>query len=140
MENSRERVLVADDHRENVRFIVDAILKPNGFQWIEASDGADALQKALDEKPDLLLLDVQMPKMHGLQVLEALQERGVHIPVVLMTFHGSEEIAVRGFRMGARDYVIKPFTVQEMLSAIEGALSDAPAQGARRTDGAGNAS
>jgi class 3 adenylate cyclase/DNA-binding response OmpR family regulator len=122
MENSRERILVADDHRENVRFIVDAILIPNGFQWIEARDGAEALQKALDEKPDLLLLDLQMPKMHGLQVLEALQERNVHIPVVLMTFHGSEEVAVRGFRMGARDYIIKPFTVQEMLAAIEGAL------------------
>jgi len=122
MAGTRERILVADDHRENVQFIIDAILKPNGFGWIEARDGVEALQKAVQEKPDLILLDLQMPKMHGLQVLESLQEQGLHIPVVLMTFHGSEEIAVNGFRLGARDYVIKPFTMQEMQTAIEGAL------------------
>ena len=119
---ARERILIADDHRENVQFIIDAILVPNGFQYLTAYDGAEALQKALSENPDLILLDLQMPKMHGLEVLETLQQRGAHIPVVLMTFHGSEQIAVNGFRLGARDYVIKPFTVQEMLTAIEGAL------------------
>jgi len=122
MSSSRERILVADDHRENIRFIVDAVLEPNGFQPITASDGAEALRKALQEKPDLILLDLQMPKMSGLQVLEKLRGQGIRVPVVLMTFHGSEEIAVEGFRLGARDYVIKPFTVQEMLTAIEGAL------------------
>ena len=122
MASIRERILVADDHRENIRFIVDTVLTPNGFQAITASDGAEALQKALKEKPDLVLLDLQMPKMGGLEVLEALRDQGMRVPVVLMTFHGSEEIAVEGFRLGARDYVIKPFTVQEMLTAIEGAL------------------
>lgn len=122
MPNTRERILVADDHRENIRFIVDAVLAPNGFQALTASDGAEALQKALKENPDLLLLDLQMPKMSGLEVLKALRDRGIRVPVVLMTFHGSEEIAVEGFRLGARDYVIKPFTAQDMLTAIEGAL------------------
>jgi len=122
MASKRERILVADDHQENIRFIVDAILDPNGFQAITASNGAAALQKAVEEEPDLILLDLQMPKMGGLQVLEKLRDQGIHVPVVLMTFHGSEEIAVEGFRLGARDYVIKPFTVQEMLAAIEGAL------------------
>ena len=93
MASNRERILVADDHRENVQFIVDSILKPHGFQAITAYDGAEALQKAIAEKPDLILLDLQMPKMHGMQVLEALHERGLRVPVVLMTFHGSEEIA-----------------------------------------------
>lgn len=119
---AQERILVADDHKENVKFIVDAVLLPHGFKPIVAYNGEEALRKALEEKPDLILLDLQMPKMLGLEVMEKLQEAGLHVPVVLMTFHGSEEIAVKGFRMGARDYVIKPFTVQEMLTAIEGAL------------------
>jgi class 3 adenylate cyclase/DNA-binding response OmpR family regulator len=114
---AKERILVADDHKENVQFIIDAVLTPHGFRPIVAYDGQEALRKAVEEKPDLILLDLQMPKMDGLTVLERLR-----VPVVLMTFHGSEEIAVRGFRLGARDYVIKPFTAQEMLTAIEGAL------------------
>jgi class 3 adenylate cyclase/DNA-binding response OmpR family regulator len=122
MSQDHEKVLVADDHRENTDFIIEAILKPHGFQVLTAEDGAEALKVALQEHPDLILLDLQMPKMHGLEVLQALQGRGMRIPVVLMTFHGSEEMAVKGFRLGARDYVIKPFTVQEMLNAIEGAL------------------
>lgn len=119
---AKERILVADDHKENVQFIIEAVLTPHGYRPIVAYDGQEALRKAVEEKPDLILLDLQMPKLDGLTVLERLQEQGLRVPVVLMTFHGSEEIAVRGFRLGARDYVIKPFTVQEMLTAIEGAL------------------
>lgn len=124
MVGKRERILVADDHRDNVRFIIDAILNPRGFQVLEAYDGVEALRKASQEKPDLILLDIQMPKMTGLEVLQALYDQGIRIPVVLMTVHGSEEIAVLAFRLGARDYVIKPFTVDEMVRAIENALME----------------
>jgi two-component system NtrC family sensor kinase len=83
------------------------------------------LEKALSDRPDLVLLDMQMPKMTGIEVLEALNERDVHIPVILMTFHGSEELVVRMFRLGVKDYVIKPFEITEMLAAIECALTEA---------------
>jgi two-component system NtrC family sensor kinase len=121
---SRERILVVDDRAENVEFIADYVLKPNGYIPLIARDGAEGFKKALDEMPDLILLDMQMPKMTGIQVLEALNERDVHIPVILMTFHGSEELAVRMFRLGVKDYVIKPFEVTEMLDAIERALRE----------------
>jgi two-component system NtrC family sensor kinase len=69
-------------------------------------------------------MDLKMPKMTGLEVLAALRERNVHIPVILMTFHGSEETAVQAFRLGARDYVIKPYEPAEMLQAIDRALTE----------------
>lgn len=121
---AEETILVVDDTRENREFIIEYILKPNGFRWLEAKDGRDGFEMALSHHPDLILLDYQMPRMSGIQVLEALAERNQDIPVILMTFHGSEEIAVEVFRLGVRDYVRKPFTVDEMLVAIEKSLTE----------------
>ena len=120
-----ERILVVDDRAENREFIVEYVLKPNGYIPLVARDGVEGLEKALTEEPDLILLDMQMPKMTGIEVLEALNAKGAQIPVILMTFHGSEDLAVRVFRLGVKDYVIKPFEVSEMLGAIAQALSEA---------------
>ena len=121
----RERILVVDDRAENVDFLVECVLKPNDYVPLVARDGAEGLKKALSEKPDLILLDMQMPKMTGTEVLEALNKEGAQIPVILMTFHGSEDLAVRVFRLGVKDYVIKPFEISEILEAIERALTEA---------------
>ncbi len=119
-----ERVLVVDDRAENVEFIVDYVLKPYGYESIVAYDGLEGLQLAQSERPDLILLDMNMPKMTGIEVLEALQREGVQIPVILMTFHGSETLAVAAFRLGIKDYILKPFQIEEMLGAIERALTE----------------
>jgi signal transduction histidine kinase/FixJ family two-component response regulator len=121
---SGEKVLVIDDRKENVEFVVDYVLVPHGYQPVTAEDGEEGLHKALTEKPDLILLDMQMPRMSGLEVLEALKAEGVEIPVIIMTFHGSESLAVQVFRLGVKDYVIKPFKVEEMLVSIEKALTE----------------
>ncbi|MBX3080062.1 MAG: response regulator [Anaerolineae bacterium] len=119
-----ERILVADDSRENREFIIDYILNPNNFQVIEARDGIETLEIVRRQSPDLILLDLQMPRLGGRGVLEALQREDLSIPVILMTFHGSEEIAVEMFRLGVRDYVKKPYTPEEMLAAIETCLTE----------------
>jgi signal transduction histidine kinase/CheY-like chemotaxis protein len=119
-----ERILVVDDQVENVDFIIEHVLKPSEYVPLTACDGAEGLNKALRENPDLILLDVQMPKLTGVQVLEALEEQGRNIPVILMTLYGSEDLAVRAFRLGVKDYIIKPFEASEMLEAIERALSE----------------
>jgi len=119
-----ERVLVVDDRRDNIEFVVDYILKPNGYEALTAKDGKEGLRKALTEDPDLIIMDNNMPKMTGLQVMEALKEKGLTIPVILMTFHGSESLAVQFFRLGVKDYMIKPFTVEEMLESIDQALTE----------------
>jgi signal transduction histidine kinase/DNA-binding response OmpR family regulator len=121
---ANETVLVVDDSRDNLEFIVEYVLKPHGYQTLTASDGAEGLELALTENPDLILLDVNMPKLSGLEVLEALEREGRQIPVILMTFHGSETLAVQAFRLGVKDYVIKPFQVNEMVEALERALTE----------------
>ncbi|MBN1580782.1 MAG: response regulator [Anaerolineae bacterium] len=119
-----ELVLVVDDRDDSLQFLTDYILQPNGYRFITAKNGARGLELALSQDPALIIMDLKMPKMTGLEVLATLQERDVHIPVILMTFHGSEETAVQAFRLGARDYIIKPYDTTEMLQAIDRALTE----------------
>lgn len=119
-----EKILVVDDGKENREFVVEYVLKPAGFEAFQAKDGLEGLEAARRLSPDLILLDLQMPRLNGIQVLEALRDEALNIPVILMTFHGSEEIAIDVFRLGVRDYVKKPYTVDEMLRAIENCLAD----------------
>ena len=109
MENERnqQKVLIIDDRREIIVFLANNILKPKGYDIITAMDGEKGLHKALEEKPDLIIMDLRMPKMNGLEVLAALREEQCHIPVILTTFHGSESVVVEAFRLGIKDYIIK---------------------------------
>ncbi len=124
MSNEAVKVLVADDGRDNREFIVDYILKPNGYVALIARDGQEAMELVRQHEPDIILLDLQMPRMNGLEVLDALKAEGRDVPVILMTFHGSEEIAIEVYRKGVRDYVKKPYTVEEMLDAMDRALAE----------------
>ncbi len=121
---SGETVLAVDDRSDSLNFLREYVLEPNGYRMIQARDGSDALNLVLSKKVDLIISDLVMPKMGGLELLEALRDRDIDIPVILMTFHGSEGTAVRAFRLGARDYIIKPFAIDEMLNAIDRALSE----------------
>lgn len=121
---AHERILVVDDGRENREFIIKYILQPNEYRVQEARDGIECLEIVRRDPPDLILLDLQMPRLDGLGVLEALQREHFDIPVILMTFHGSEDIAIEVFRMGVRDYLKKPYTAEEMLNAIERSLAE----------------
>lgn len=119
-----ERVLVVDDSRVYRDLVTNHILDPNGYESLAAADGEEGLQLARSKSPDLIVLDMLMPKLNGVQVLEALHKEKIDIPVILMTVHGSEEAAVTAFRHGAKDYVIKPFEVDELLEAMERALTE----------------
>lgn len=122
---ANESVLVVDDSAQNVEFLAEYVLKPNGYQVLVARNGAEGLKIALSQRPDLILLDNNMPRMSGMEVLDALNEHRANIPVIMMTFHGSETLAVQSFRLGVKDYVLKPFQISEMLEAIERALTEA---------------
>ncbi len=113
-----ETILVVDDTQENRDFVVDYVLKPNNYQTLTAANGKEGLELAIKHKPDLIILDYNMPVLDGPGMLRAMSARGLDIPVILMTFHGSEDIAIEVFRLGARDYVIKPFYPEEMEKAI----------------------
>jgi two-component system NtrC family sensor kinase len=119
-----ETVLAVDDREDSLKFLREYVLEPNGYQMIEARNGVDALEITLSQKVDLIISDLVMPRMGGLELLESLREKGLDTPAILMTFHGSEGTAVRAFRLGARDYIIKPFAIDEMLGAIDRALTE----------------
>lgn len=117
-----ETILVVDDSKTTRDFAVEYVLKPNGYLPLIAVDGEDGIRVALETLPDLILLDLEMPRLNGLQVLQTLHKRALRIPVILSTAHGSEAIAAEVFRLGVRDYVTKPYEVHEMTAAIERAL------------------
>ncbi|MBN1658960.1 MAG: response regulator [Anaerolineae bacterium] len=119
---SGEIILVADDRRENLLFLANSVLRPEGYEVITAIDGKQALDKALAEKPDLVITDLKMPRMSGLELIAALRKAGSDIPVILTTFYGSEQAAIQAFRLGARDYIVKPYDIKEMLDSVERAL------------------
>jgi len=120
---AQERVLVIDDSPEIQQLLTELVLEPNGYRPIEALDGEEGLRLAQQELPELIVLDMQLPKMNGLEVLEAMQQKYIDIPVIFTTVRESAELVVRAFRLGARDYVIKPFGPEEMLDAIQRILS-----------------
>jgi class 3 adenylate cyclase/DNA-binding response OmpR family regulator len=121
---SGETVLVVDDGRENRDFIVEYVLEPNGYRALVARDGVEGLEMAVKHRPDLILLDLNMPRIDGIGVLNKMAELRLDIPVILMTFHGSEDIAVEVYRLGVRDYVKKPYSIDEMEQAISEALTE----------------
>lgn len=113
-------VLVVEDE-ENIQMLLRNILEPAGFVTRVAGDGVDGLRKFFGETPDLVLLDVGMPKMDGWTLLERIREVS-EVPVIMITGSGQEREKVQGLRGGADDYLVKPFGEQELLARIEAVL------------------
>ena len=118
-----DRILVINDSKETRDFLED-FLGSHGYAVLGAGDGEEGLLRALNESPDVVLVDMQMPGMTGLDLIEALGREGRDIPVIFVTAYGSEELAVKAFRAGARDYVPKPYEPQAILSSVERALRE----------------
>ena len=119
---SGERILVIDDSKEIVKHLCEHVLPTFGYETLYAYDGRTGLQLIQEEKPDMVMLDFQLPEMTGIDILQELAQQSITIPVVLMTGYGSELSAIEAFRLGAKDYIIKPFTVDEIIETIERAL------------------
>jgi DNA-binding response OmpR family regulator len=110
-----------DDEPEIVRGLQDN-LRFEGYDTATATDGADALARALSEAPDLILLDVMMPKLSGWDVCRELRRRGIDVPVIMLTARGEEVDRVLGLELGADDYVTKPFSLRELLARVRAVL------------------
>jgi DNA-binding response OmpR family regulator len=110
-----------DDEPEIVRGLQDN-LRFEGYDTATATDGADGLARALTDAPDLILLDVMMPKLSGWDVCRELRRRGIDVPVIMLTARGEEVDRVLGLELGADDYVTKPFALRELLARVRAVL------------------
>ena len=114
-------ILIIDDEPEMVRGLGDN-LRFEGYRTLAATNGDEGLRLALQEVPDLILLDVMMPRMSGWDVCRQLRQRGVDVPVIMLTARGEEVDRVLGLELGADDYVTKPFSLRELLARVRAVL------------------
>ncbi len=115
-----KHILIVDDEPRMRRF-VRMNLELEQFQVSEASDGLEAIRKVRDEMPDLVVLDVEMPKLDGFETLREIR-RTSPVPVIMLTVRGDEEDRIKGLDLGADDYVTKPFSARELVSRINAVL------------------
>src|SRR5919106_2214565 len=118
-----DRVLVADDDPD-ILTVVKVNLELDGFELDTAVDGEDALQKATSHPPDVIILDIMMPRMDGLTALHRLRSQAAtaSIPIILLTARGLPEDRVRGLELGADDYITKPFDITELAARVRAVL------------------
>jgi two-component system, LuxR family, response regulator FixJ len=114
-----DRVVYLVDDDEAIRRSAGFMLKTSGYQVRTFASGVELLKEAKELPPGCILLDVRMPDMDGLQVQQALQERGIGYPVVVMTGHGDVGVAVHAMKVGAVDFIEKPFEKAVLLSAVD---------------------
>jgi len=114
----KARVLVVEDNAD-LAFGLRNNLEIEGYEVSVAGDGALGLSRALDWRPDVVILDLMLPEMDGFRVLRTLRQRGFEEPVLILTARGEESDKVMGFRQGADDYVTKPFGVLELLARVD---------------------
>jgi len=117
------RVLVVDDE-ESIRKSLKGVLKDEGYDVLLAEDGPRALKIVEDESPELVLLDIWMPKMDGMEVLEKLRELNPTLPIIMISGHGTIETAVKATKRGAYDFLEKPLSAEKVILAVVHALKE----------------
>ena len=120
-----KKILVVEDER-NIVDILTFNLAREGYETLEALDGAAGLRLALEQDPDLILLDLMLPRMDGFEVCRRLREQGRATPIIMLTAREEETDKVLGLELGADDYITKPFSMRELLARVKSNI--------RRTD------
>lgn len=115
------RVLIIEDDPTMAVALRDGF-QFEGYDVLEASDGVVGLQLASEQQPDLIILDIMLPQLSGLDVCQQLRSQGYSMPIIMLTARGQEEDKVRGLKLGADDYVTKPFSFVELMARVEAVL------------------
>ena len=135
-----KRVLIVEDEK-NIVDILTFNLNREGYETLEAYDGETGLQMALEGNPDILLLDVMLPKMNGFDVCRRLREKGSNVPIIILTAREEEGDKVQGLELGADDYITKPFSMRELMARVKANIRRTamgqPAAGAAMSAGGG---
>ncbi len=120
-DEGKKKILAVDDEMAIIDLLKFNIEK-EGYTFISAQDGEEGLQKVIDEKPDLVLLDVMLPKMDGLSVCRKIRQEQINIPVIMLSARGEEIDKILGLEIGADDYITKPFSTRELIARIKANL------------------
>jgi len=131
-----KKILVVEDEKSIVDILVFNLFK-EGYDTLEAYDGAAGLQLAMEQDPDLILLDLMLPEMDGFEVCRRLREQGRTVPIIMLTAREEEANKVLGLELGADDYITKPFSVRELVARVKAnirrtGMSAAPASDASK--------
>ena len=116
-----EKILIIEDDPALLRGLVDNF-EYEGYRVLTAIDGEQGLESALTQKPDLILLDIMLPKINGYEICRTLREEGMDVPVIMLTAKGQETDIVLGLNLGADDYVTKPFSIKELRARVNAFL------------------
>jgi DNA-binding response OmpR family regulator len=122
-----ERILIIEDELP-MRTALQDVLAAEGYRVLSAADGESGLRRALEEKPDLILLDIMMPRLDGFAVCAELRRLSNPVPVLMLTAKGQVEDRVQGLDVGADDYLVKPFSTEELLARVRALLRRARRQ------------
>ena len=117
----KEKILIIEDEEDLVKGL-KLNLADEGYEVDWAADGAEGLRKALEERPQLIILDIMLPKMNGLDICRELRQKNISIPIIMLTAKGEEIDKVLGLEIGADDYMTKPFSIRELLARIKAHL------------------
>lgn len=122
-ETDKKKILIVDDEPDIVE-TVQFLMQSEGFETITAMDGEEALKKAKEENPDLMILDVMLPKINGYKVCRLLKfdNKYKHIPILMLTARSQEEDKIIGEETGADEYITKPFNIDELVDKIRAYL------------------
>ncbi len=112
------RILIVDDEK-NIRFTLEQCLSGDMVETAQAQNGEEALRKLAESQFDLTLLDIKMPGLTGMETLEKIREAGIHTDVIMMTAYGTVENAVEAMKLGALDFISKPFTPEEIRLLVK---------------------
>jgi len=117
----KEKILIIEDEEDLVKGL-KLNLADEGYEVDWAADGVEGLRKALEERPHLIILDIMLPKMNGLDICRELRQKNISIPIIMLTAKGEEIDKVLGLEIGADDYMTKPFSIRELLARIKAHL------------------
>lgn len=118
-----KRILIVDD-AAFMRMMIKDILVKNGFEVVgEAADGAQAIEKYMELKPDLVTMDITMPEMDGIQALKEIKEKDPSATIIMCSAMGQQAMVIDAISAGAKDFIVKPFQADRVIEAIEKALS-----------------